>query len=894
MEGLLAKVAGASTRHPWRVLSIAVIASIPVGVVGSRLSVSTSRTALVSEDNPNWRRYMDFAREFGIPEDLVVVAKGESPEAVRGYLDAVAARLLQDEDQVGAVFYRVDLGIFEERAPLFFDPDQLALLDRFAKMESVARLLDAESPPARIAALAALIDRLPSKLAPDTKPGPEVDQLTGALANLLVEMERFSRADGPKKLTLVDRRTLLRKALAERASGGIDEYGYLTTDDGRTGVMFVRPTYTRDEITVVMPFVAAVREAAEAAREGRGKVRYGLTGIPASSVEELEIIQHDTVLTTAIALVGVIILFLIYFPAPRLLLIALTPILFGVVWTAAAIHLLFGYLNLMSSIFLVVLIGMGIDFSVHLSARFLELRRSGLGAAQAAAGSVERAGRAIVTGAITSAGAFLSVGWCGFRGIEELGIAAATGLLVTVTAAIVILPAVLALFGPTKGEQRQGFPGLGRLARGVTRWPALVLVGAVGLSLGLGWLARKTPFDFSLLNLLPKDAESAVLMREMVEKRELSADAIVSVAESLDEARQREEAFKRLPTVHRAVSAATFLPPDQDERLAKVRTIVADLRTTRETAQAEPQPAPPLPEALEELTEAIEKLSELVFTAKLSKSVDNLEAGLEAIERLSERLASDRERQHADEGLRRFDAEVDEMLEGFVGRLDAIVEQGPIVAEDLPESLRSRFVSPRGRYAVYAIPEASIWDREELGAFVEEARSVDPEVTGFPETFYENSGLIREGFLKAAVYASIAVLLLLLIDLRRLRYVIFAAVPVACGALWMLGAMYLVGLPYNLANIVGLPLIIGVGIDNGVHLLHRYLQERNVVRAAIRTGGAVMLSSLTTMLGFGSLAFASHRGYSSLGGILFLGVGACLLSAMTVLPAALAWFEEGQ
>lgn len=894
MEGFLAKVAGASTRHPWRVLSIAVLASIPIGAVGSQLSVSTSRTALVSEDNPNWRRYMDFAREFGIPEDLVVVVKGESPEAVRGYLDAVAKRLLRDPDQVGAVFYRVDLSIFEERAPLYFEGEGLAMLERFAGMEAVARLLDAESPPARIAALAALIDRLPAEISPDTKPGPEVEQMTEALANLLLEMERFSKADGPKKLTLVDRRTLLRKAIAERASGGIDEYGYLTTDDGRTGVMFVRPTYTRDEITVVTPFVEAVRTAAEAAREGRGKVRYGLTGIPASTVEELETIQNDTVLTTSIALVGVIILFLIYFPAPRLLLIALTPVLFGVVWTAATIQLLFGYVNLMSSIFLVVLIGMGIDFSVHLSARFLELRRSGLGAAQAAAGSVERAGRAILTGAITSAGAFLSVGWCGFRGIEELGIAAAAGLVLTVTAALVVLPAVLAVFGPTHGEQRQGFPGLTRVAGGVTRWPAVILAAGVALSVGLGWLARKTPFDFSLLNLLPKEAESAVLMTEMVEKRELSADAIVSVTDTIEAARAREEAFRALPTVHRAVSAATFLPPNQDERLSKVRAVVARLEATRAAAKAAPTPAPPLSDALEDLTEAVEKLSELAFSAKLSKSVDHLESGLESIERLSERLASEEQRSHVDQGLRRFDAEVKEVLDSFTERLDAVVQEGPVLASDLPESLRSRFVSERGRYAVYAIPKATIWDREELGAFVAETRSVDPDVTGFPETFYENSGLIRRGFVKAAIYASIAVLVLLLIDLRRLRYVIFAAVPVACGALWMLGGMYLVGLPYNLANIVGLPLIIGVGIDNGVHLLHRYLQERNVVRATVRTGGAVMLSSLTTMVGFGSLAFASHRGYSSLGGILFLGVGACLLSAMTVLPAALAWFEEGQ
>ena len=294
-----------------------------------------------------------------------------------------------------------------------------------------------------------------------------------------------------------------------------------------------------------------------------------------------------------------------------------------------------------------------------------------------------------------------------------------------------------------------------------------------------------------------------------------------------------------------------------------------------------------MPESVARLGRALERASDLAFAAGQSAIVDGLEAALGHVETVVEHLNGPRA-ETARAGVDAFSRRFAQRVNDLVRRVGRAVDLGPLAANDLPPGLGRRFVSDDGRFAVYAVPKASIWDRAALGAFLREARAIDPEVTGFPETYYENATLIREGFVRAAFYAAAAVFFLLLIDLGRLRYVGFAVIPVVIGAVWMLGAMYLLKIPYNLANIVGLPLIIGVGIDNGVHVLHRYRRDRSVQLAAVQTGGAVVLSSLTTMIGFGSLAFASHRGYASLGQLLFLGVGACLLSAVTVLPAALA------
>ena len=305
-------------------------------------------------------------------------------------------------------------------------------------------------------------------------------------------------------------------------------------------------------------------------------------------------------------------------------------------------------------------------------------------------------------------------------------------------------------------------------------------------------------------------------------------------------------------------------------------------------AREKPASEATLEAGLESLHESLEELSELVFAAKASGSVDHLESAIESLEKVQALVKKQGPEGTAARGVGRFSELVQALLVKMAGRIDKAVALGPMTVQVLPEDLRGRFVSKDGQFAVYAVPKASVWDRDKLEVFLTQLRAISPEITGFPETFYENTGLIQRGFIKASVYAALAVLLLLFIDLRNPRNVLLAALPVGLGALWMAGTMSLISMPYNLANIIGLPLVIGVGIDNGVHLIHRFIEEKDVEIAAVRTGSAVVLSSLTTMVGFGSLGLASHRGYGSLGGILFLGVGACLVAAIVVLPAALA------
>ncbi|HXI04289.1 MAG TPA: MMPL family transporter, partial [Candidatus Saccharimonadales bacterium] len=204
----------------------------------------------------------------------------------------------------------------------------------------------------------------------------------------------------------------------------------------------------------------------------------------------------------------------------------------------------------------------------------------------------------------------------------------------------------------------------------------------------------------------------------------------------------------------------------------------------------------------------------------------------------------------------------------------------------LPAGIRERFVTRSGHFVALMHASESVFQPEFLDRFVAACRRISPDATGFPVIFRSMSMRITAGFHTTAVAAAVVVFLILLADFRNFRSAGLALLPLGMGVVWMMGGMRLFGLSWNFANLVAVPLIIGVGIDNGVHVIHRiHLEHGHGMAAALRhTGRAIIISSLTTMIGFGSLALASHRGLSSLGTILLMGVGACLVTSTLVLP----------
>jgi predicted RND superfamily exporter protein len=217
---------------------------------------------------------------------------------------------------------------------------------------------------------------------------------------------------------------------------------------------------------------------------------------------------------------------------------------------------------------------------------------------------------------------------------------------------------------------------------------------------------------------------------------------------------------------------------------------------------------------------------------------------------------------------------------------------GRLGVEDLPETIRKRFLGATGKYLVQAYPREDVWQREAQRRFVAELRTVDDTVTGTPVQLYEYTTLLKQSYQEAAGWALLAIVILVFIHFRSAASVVPSLMPVTIGALWMIGIMGLFEEDFNPANIMTLPLIIGIGVTNGIHILNRFAEEQNPSVLARSTGKAVIVSGLSTIAGFGSLIVAQHRGIESLGFVMAVGSATCMIAGVTILPAVLNLLNE--
>jgi predicted RND superfamily exporter protein len=214
-------------------------------------------------------------------------------------------------------------------------------------------------------------------------------------------------------------------------------------------------------------------------------------------------------------------------------------------------------------------------------------------------------------------------------------------------------------------------------------------------------------------------------------------------------------------------------------------------------------------------------------------------------------------------------------------------DRSALAAQDLPLALRNRLVGKSGVLLLQVYPKEDVWERQPQAEFVRQLRSVDPTVTGTPVQLYEYTTLLKESYEEAASYSLIAIALLIFFHFRRVTCILLALLPVGIGFLYMTGLMGWCGVSFNPANIMTLPLVIGIGVTNGIHILNRFAEEQHPSILARSTGKAVLVSGLTTIVGFGSLSLAKHQGIASLGFVMAIGTAGCMLAGLTFLPAVL-------
>ncbi len=848
IKRMLHGVAWFSVFHPRSVLVVVIIVTALAGWAASGLRLSTSLDSLLPRDIETAQRMRELYDRFGGSEPVVVAISGAGEEDLD---DRIEVALTLRDQLIEAETVSVFAGLFGEDPWALLDGPQaesLLLYLEPEKIDALAAELTAEAIETRVAENRR---RLRSPL------GPVAVQLIGEdpLGFLSLVLERLDDLRG----------TL----------GVSPREGLLVTDDGEYVLLLVRPEGQAQDVRFARRVLAEVEAAAVAALdelgiEGTagmgpappeapaGQIRVGITGAPAIMTDYHDILGHDIKSISGVAFLAVLVLFLLAFRRMTGVLIAGVPLFVGVVWSLGFARIAIGEINVFTAGSVAILCGLAIDFTIHLYNRYLEEAHAGRDMWTAFMAAHGETGLGIVAAAATTAWAFLAAGFSRFRGLRDLGLVCAAGIVLSLIASFLLVPALAALSakmkkGPDRPRGLASF-GLSPVLEKVVGHPKTVVVLGLLATVALIIPAISVRLDEDFRRFRPDHAPSIQLQRDLGAKVGTSLQPVAAIVSGDDDSAlieacgRLEKEFRKLigdgeSDLAAVLGPAAVVPPrsGQDRALAQIRAL-------RDSGALDP--------------EAVER--ELL--AALGRHGFRVDDRARAAARRVRTLLS------VDKPFTLVDAEQGPLAELLA---DQVVER--------PDGRRDALVS------VYPRPNAKTSDLVGgLQKAVADA-GVEANLIGGRVLSQELKPIVLRDGAMAVLLSAIGVMLILLGVFRRLVLVVLTFVPLVIGVIGSIGLMALFGVDFNLVSISMVPLILGIGIDNGIHVVHRFLEHSREDLAEVfrHTGRGIVMTSLTTMVGFGALIFADYPGLISSGALAILGVGATLVTAVTLLPALL-------
>jgi hopanoid biosynthesis associated RND transporter like protein HpnN len=884
---LLRRLVRVSCRRPALTILVAVaLAAASVLYALHSLSFATSTRALLPPNAPYIQRYVEYDREFGELDDLAIVVEAPSLPEATVYAGRLVKELKAAQVPLTRVAYRIDPKQFEGRALLYLSLERLTeirerifdyqeFMESFAARPTLDQLVEGVATQIANAFLGGFLD-------------------LGLAENKSALDLKFVRDLVAQMSTRLDRPAPYQSPWGALFSVGGDSAGagYFLSDDQRLLFILAEPGSEGGSFTGNRKAIEGVRAVVARLKRDFPDVNVGVTGKPALANDEMTSAFEDSERGTFVAFgltLGLLALAFLRVGKPVLLLAILT---LALCWSIGVATLVIGHLSLFSVMFISIVIGIGIDYGAYLLFRYEEELFLGRNLREAVEITAARTGPGVLLSAATAAATFFVLCLTDFRGVQELGFISGTAILLSWLAMMTVFPAVLVVVDRRHAHRPRGTVPRAialesihvPLVDRITSHPRTVLAVAAVLTaasaLALGWVR----FDYNLLNLQAEGTESVDWEKKILATSGRSGFAALSSAESLEELRRKQEAFRKLPTVSEVDSALLLIPDQQTEKrkvIGDFAPIVAPVRVNRAIRLD-----------LDRLVSALETLRRRFEIASNEAPIGDAKRELARVAQDINRLVIKVRQTDPDTAAAALTLLQRQVYRDFVTsfqRLQGNLNPRTIGLADVPPEIKRKFISDRGRFLLQIHPAVNIWDRDGAARFVADLRSVDPEVTGTPIITHEAILLMERAYKQGTLYAIVLVSALTFSMLHRVRETVLALLPLALGLVWTMGLMYVFDLKFNLGNVFGLPLIIGAAVEYGIVIVARFIEGREHGGALVArsTLMGVLVSGLTTITGFGTLMMAHHRGIYGLGLLLTLGSVTSLIAALVVLPVLL-------
>lgn len=870
-------------KSPWIVLLLAGLLFVAsLGYSAMCLEFATDRAALVDQ-NERFRTLSDnFQKEFPGNEELLVVVDGGTGQQREHFVDELAERLRAQPKLFSDVFNKVELPFLRHQALLYLDlKDLLMLRDSLAKAQGMVSALANQGDVGKL--LAATTSNIEEML-------PVLNSILGQLVKSLQTRGRYAYESPWQKALFAQQQgaksdepqtDFLREARRTAF--------YNTLANDRIHLLLARPN--GDSGASINVLRAEVKRLKPAYPE----LNTGITGELVLDQDEMESSISDSTRATLWSVVIVIVLFAASFKNPWRPGMALLALGLSVGWTVGFTTLAVGHLNLLTVTFATMLVGLGADFGIHFIYGYEEERALGREPYRAMLETMRHAGVENMTGAVTTAIAFWAICFTDFRGVAELGLIAGSGVLLSFLAMATVLPALIFIQDkdkqPSNEDPRPAWGWVFSVIENkIMARPLIVLLLCTGFTI---WSLIRIPevtFDYNLLNLQSSSLQSVQTELKMLNSDEHGILFAVSLADNLHQAEELAAKFSELHSVAKVESVTPLVPKDYEAKAPVLRQIV-----TLMSKIPLPNPGDPSTsgtgKGLMKMADGfmmLESTFRQAYPRLISSPDPQVRAEAKEFKRILDTLFATLQSMGAgpiSDSVTAFQANLYGDLRSMLSFMKDQRADQPITLDNLPAPIRLRSIGKSGKILVRIYPKGNPWDRDDLRVFVQEVQKVDPNVIGTPVMVYYHTESLKRAFELSGRYALGAIAVILLLHFRNLKNTLLALMPKVVGVIWMLGLMAHFHVLFNPANFMALPLILGIGLIFGVHVVHRLLEDPFEGIFNHSTGAAIALSAGTTIAGFGTLMMAKHQGIASLGFLMTAGVAANLLTSLLMLPA---------
>jgi uncharacterized protein len=845
-------------RFPWTLLLLSLLFCGGVSYhVYNHLGINTNTSEMLSPDLPFQKNQKRIDKAF--PQDaatLILIVEAQTPEETTLAANELQNRLAAQTDRFDTVSIPTDNAFFRQQALLYLDQTDL---DALAK-----KLTDAQPFIGHLAQnyhLGGLFEIIGLAL------NEKDEELPMDLNPLLVAIDNSIS----KQIAGHPQRLSWQSLLAEDK---------LNTDANRT-IVIAKPKLNFNSLLPADAAQTSTKEAVQAIMTENPSVKIRITGETALEHDELESVTRGAQLAGILSLILVFVVQWIGLRSLKLLSITYIVLIMGLIITAGFAAITVGHLNVISIAFATLYIGLGVDYAVHICLYYRERKARGYANDQAIHHSLHGVGSSLFLCALTTALGFFAFIPTDYAGVSELGIISGGGIFIGLIISLTVLPALFCVLPVNNPKPIHSKLTPKFLVTFPFRYSTAIRIVSILLGIGACVVLTKLSFDSNPVNLRDPDSESVSSFKELLKSKNDSPFALITLADNLDEAKAVATKMGQMPTVHETITLADFVAKDQDEKLITIEDLSLILGNQLENFGRT------LPENSDQ-RQALVK-----FNDELKKAIaeNSPNAPLATLQQLQQRI--DTFLQQADKSANpavsysQLEKNMLGLLPQTLERLKTSMTATAFDINDIPPYISSHWLSKDGAYRILITPKKDLNDPENQKAFVADAQKVDNKVSGLPVANQASGDAVVKAFVQAFGSAFVAIVLVLLVIYRSFKQTALVILPLVLAALLTGATNVLLNNQFNFANIIALPLLLGLGIDSSILIMHRLhfnlSENENLLQSSTTRG--IIFSSITTLCSFSSLSFTAHKGMASMGLLLSIGLFFTVVCSLIVLPA---------